>query len=362
MQEFSARDHKSFYRKTFAEHLAVSTGADFVYMGFFDCNNRLFIDWWVGRGNAQVPEPGPQDILQLVKKIDRVAATVAQVWRPGYDASIDLVRQPTLPDNARWDLSENCLIGIGGQMGTLVPVIVVLGGTHHAEGASGAFLGMGMSYMAQELHTLTPSSAMLRDDALEKALGMLAIHFAVVDSYGTVSYSTDLPVDWLRENGGFKIVSGRLTAQAQKTQKRLNHALQRATGLARQSSIISIETPSGRAKIAVIMPVRESSPRQALVIFEQGGADPVLRDHLLKLFGLTNSERRITHLLLEGKSLSEAAEKTNLSMSTVRSYMKGIFAKTSTRRQSELVAQFQNAVPRVKYAPSIKHEEARPGP
>ncbi len=42
-------------------------------------------------------------------------------------------------------------------------------------------------------------------------------------------------------------------------------------------------------------------------------------------------------VLLDGKSLLEAAELNNVGKETVRSQLKSIFGKTGTRRQSELI-------------------------
>jgi DNA-binding CsgD family transcriptional regulator len=64
-----------------------------------------------------------------------------------------------------------------------------------------------------------------------------------------------------------------------------------------------------------------------------GGIDEVLRGY----YGLTPAEARLAALLMDGRSLEEAAEQLELSRHTVRSQVKRIFSKTETRRQSELV-------------------------
>jgi len=55
------------------------------------------------------------------------------------------------------------------------------------------------------------------------------------------------------------------------------------------------------------------------------------------LFDLTPSEAGLAALLTQGLSLSEAAEESGLTESTVRSYSKRIFAKMGVSRQSELI-------------------------
>jgi DNA-binding CsgD family transcriptional regulator/PAS domain-containing protein len=54
-------------------------------------------------------------------------------------------------------------------------------------------------------------------------------------------------------------------------------------------------------------------------------------------YGLTPAEARLALLLLEGKSLAEAAELNHVTQNTLRSQLKSIFAKTGTRRQGELI-------------------------
>ncbi len=55
------------------------------------------------------------------------------------------------------------------------------------------------------------------------------------------------------------------------------------------------------------------------------------------VYGLTSAEARLALLLLEGKSVSEAADKICVTKDTVRSQLKSIFLKTGTRRQGELI-------------------------
>lgn len=59
---------------------------------------------------------------------------------------------------------------------------------------------------------------------------------------------------------------------------------------------------------------------------------------LRKIFGLTNSEAAIAVELSLGRDIDEIAEMRQVSTGTLRAQLKSIFLKTSTRRQSELVA------------------------
>jgi DNA-binding CsgD family transcriptional regulator len=55
-------------------------------------------------------------------------------------------------------------------------------------------------------------------------------------------------------------------------------------------------------------------------------------------FGLTKAEARLALRLAEGASLASAAQAFNVKLTTIRSQLQQVFAKTGTCRQTELVA------------------------
>ena len=57
-----------------------------------------------------------------------------------------------------------------------------------------------------------------------------------------------------------------------------------------------------------------------------------------RAFGLSPAETRLALLIGSGTSPAEAADELGISRETVRSQLKGVFAKTGTHRQAELVA------------------------
>lgn len=59
---------------------------------------------------------------------------------------------------------------------------------------------------------------------------------------------------------------------------------------------------------------------------------------LQDLFGLTRAEVRLAQGLARGESLEEVALSLNIRMTTARTQLAAIFAKTDTRRQAKLVA------------------------
>ncbi len=76
----------------------------------------------------------------------------------------------------------------------------------------------------------------------------------------------------------------------------------------------------------------------ALMLVSDPNSRPTPRSALLQaLYGLTPTETRVAAHLLQGIELREASERLRMSLETARFHLKRIFAKTGTRRQTELV-------------------------
>lgn len=72
-----------------------------------------------------------------------------------------------------------------------------------------------------------------------------------------------------------------------------------------------------------------------IVPVERAGTLPT--DLIQGLFDLTTAEARVANGILSGQTLDEIARAAGLSKETTRTQLKSVFAKTSTRRQAELV-------------------------
>jgi DNA-binding CsgD family transcriptional regulator len=65
-----------------------------------------------------------------------------------------------------------------------------------------------------------------------------------------------------------------------------------------------------------------------------------LRSLYFSVHGLTQRERELTELLIQGADLQDVAAALNLSIHTVRTHVKAIFAKVDVRSRAELTAAF----------------------
>jgi DNA-binding CsgD family transcriptional regulator/PAS domain-containing protein len=163
----------------------------------------------------------------------------------------------------------------------------------------------------------------------------------------------------LRRGDGLSVHAERLQALRSADQKKLYESLQNAT-LAMRGSIalqphgtfLIHRTDGQRAYQVGIVPL----PRAHLLIEFDSHAelamfivDPEVRPKADLLgyqhaFGLTPAEARLAAHLVEGSSLAEIANKHRISITTVRSQLRTLFAKTETHRQVDLirVLQLQN--------------------
>ncbi|HEU0205026.1 MAG TPA: helix-turn-helix transcriptional regulator [Burkholderiaceae bacterium] len=80
------------------------------------------------------------------------------------------------------------------------------------------------------------------------------------------------------------------------------------------------------------------SDAAALLMIDPPPDGARLSSVLERLFDLTPAERRVFGLLLADRSPREIAGELRIAVTTVRAHLQSLFAKTGTRRQSELVA------------------------
>lgn len=76
-----------------------------------------------------------------------------------------------------------------------------------------------------------------------------------------------------------------------------------------------------------------------------------------KVFGLTKAEARLANNLLAGLTIAEVSQSQHISLNTLRTQLKSVFAKTNTKRQIELVRKLL-LYSRFNDSPSIESTQA----
>lgn len=85
--------------------------------------------------------------------------------------------------------------------------------------------------------------------------------------------------------------------------------------------------------------LKGDAPANHAIVFvsDPGRPNVLASDAIGTLFNLTPAEARLTHALAMGEQLTDAAHLSGVTVSTARTYLKQIFQKTETSRQSELI-------------------------
>ncbi|MBO0733168.1 MAG: helix-turn-helix transcriptional regulator [Methylocapsa sp.] len=163
--------------------------------------------------------------------------------------------------------------------------------------------------------------------------------------------------DLLRANAGLRCERGRLAAAFPALTHRLRALVRSADQAGRTEAAIggTIELPRGEdrpALIANVIPLATSHafaifdldrPAAAVFVIDPSAAFGGEVRSFAARFGLTPSETRVLGEILKGKGLPAAAAQLKLGRTTVHTHAVRIFAKTGTRRQTELMRRFFEA-------------------
>jgi|GEM_PF-3101408 len=337
-----------------AERLAQSAGFSIGCIGIVDCSNRCLVDAWMGRGDQESQEDREPELTETTATeiISRALKTSLSLTGENPDLRPGQNRVPA--DDAAstvWIHSSRYLIGIGERVGNIAAMVAFVSSQpgQMVSAEQHRMAQVGLTYADQLLHErFSPQSNQEQPKIPEIILRSLSFGFAVADAQGVLGYLTDSSRNWLSSNEELHILNGRITAKTRPNQTLIQDALVTATTGAGKTSVVQLEGVEGPLKTIVVLPINEV-PRLALIVFGQEDAeDSNLRELLLETLGLTPAERRLAQQLLGGKSLAAAAKASNLTISTARSYLKAIFAKTGIHRQSELITLYHSLLPPIK--------------
>ena len=183
--------------------------------------------------------------------------------------------------------------------------------------------------------------------ALE-ALDQVPLGVFVVGSDRVVATSNRMAQEMIAAGDGLAIVNGRLSVTGGQSALRLYQAIDQA-----------VAAPSGRPRALMVQrangePLRllvsslpgarigrtlAQSRGDLVVIFasDPGRSQEASWEQLQHMFGLFPGEAKLLALLTAGETINAAAAKLGLTQNSARQYLKGVFAKTGTHRQSELI-------------------------
>lgn len=178
---------------------------------------------------------------------------------------------------------------------------------------------------------------------LRGALDALPIGIALTDSSLRVEFINALGRQIVARRDGLMLSQEHLSTPGGASQAALLRAVSRATQARpdRRPSVLSLPRQDADRQLpALVVPVGHSPSQRkvAAILFtdaEHAVAPP--RPILRKLFGLTAAEASLLAELTVGRSVKHAAQKLGISEQTARSQLKGMFLKTGTNRQTDLL-------------------------
>lgn len=330
---FDDRHGADLLRNEFLEQLAVSAELKFLMLGFFDSKSGDVTETWM----IKADDCPPDACRNLMRELRRALSVQTAI---GAGQGITGVRKQPL-----WLRAGDYRLAIGMPVADLFPIMVVSTDDGSENPTRKAMLRLALAYVQQQLTETVYSRSPWPEGLVEATLETLSLRFLLVTAKAEIRRDGRLNDTPGPSDPAWMVCNRRLTLEDDKERKQLHDAIEMATGTERRTSIIPVSTLGGRMRLAVVAPLSRSVPPMALVLFEHSGTDhAALREHFFTAHGLTMSERRVAHLLLDGETLNEAAEATELSLATVRSYLKRIFVKTGTHRQSELVALYYRSI------------------
>lgn len=179
----------------------------------------------------------------------------------------------------------------------------------------------------------------------EAAASMSADAHVIVDASGRVQYADARSAVILDAADGLAVRNGRIVASRAPERQQLANLIE-AAALGRDPRGGSLRVPRARASgfwAAIVAPLPShgtggSRPSALVRLIDLGRPPSPPPRRLRELFGLSPAEARLAAELATGASLDAVAERLGVQITTVRTQLRAVFAKTGTNRQSELIA------------------------
>jgi DNA-binding CsgD family transcriptional regulator len=193
-----------------------------------------------------------------------------------------------------------------------------------------------------------------RADGFGSAVQRLRHAVVFVTRNGKIVESNAAADELFSERDGLSSTDGRLVASMPSERRTLGALLHRAldTETVPRGGAMVCERMSGKRSFVLrIVPVKPSTAEiavrpLAMVLIVDPARHPIRTEQILRqVYGLTKAEASIAELMVSGEGVHAISERLSLSMATVRTHLRAIFAKTGTHRQAELVGLLSTIVP-----------------
>ena len=196
-------------------------------------------------------------------------------------------------------------------------------------------------------------------------LELLTAGVVLVDAQKRVVYRNGAADELISRSPGLGLIGDHLHVADAWTAGKLAAAIDTALigtpGAMPENGIpIALGGTKGAPIAAWVLPLKRRShagpqglaPKVAIFLHEMGQSPPLAGELFVKQFAITQSECRVLMLLVQGKSLAEVADWAGISLTTVRTHLSRLLAKTETRNQAQLIRLAMTALSPARVPPS----------
>ncbi|TCM16116.1 DNA-binding CsgD family transcriptional regulator [Novosphingobium sp. PhB165] len=188
-----------------------------------------------------------------------------------------------------------------------------------------------------------------RAAALAEGLDLFDFGTFLLDADGNIIFANVRALHFLELGNGLRRAGQSVTAtdfdNAVRLQTAIHHLAHGQHSAATEidgTSLILIQRVNARPLVAVVARLPDASPAHgsaaiALYVLDPDVDARPLATALCRAHGLTISETELVMRLVKGLTIDAAAREMHIQPQTARAYLKQIFAKTDTHRQTDLV-------------------------
>jgi DNA-binding CsgD family transcriptional regulator len=206
-----------------------------------------------------------------------------------------------------------------------------------------------------------PASAAVMREGLGNGLAVLMDEFAhgmlVVDPEGTLLHANLAARNELARRQGLALDEGQVQAADAESGKLLLDALQKAA--AGKRSLLSLAAGGAPHLSVAVLPLPPELPRQvprvALVLSRPTVCESLMLCLFARHHGLTGAEEQVLGFLCQGYSAPETAAQLKVAVSTVRSHVRSLCAKTGSSGMRHLVSRVAVLPPVAPYRHEAVH-------
>jgi DNA-binding CsgD family transcriptional regulator/PAS domain-containing protein len=188
----------------------------------------------------------------------------------------------------------------------------------------------------------------LQRDGTLYALDALQVGILLTDRTGRVMFANRVAEEILRRGDGLALFRGQLRAakpdDSLKLLALIEGAVKTTLGAGEKAGgILSLPTSIGDPITLLVSPCpRLGLLEPAAIVFITASPRSVSFEghHVARRYGLTPAEMKLLRALVDGCRLSEYAGDAAITLNTAKTHLKQIFAKTGSRRQSDLIRLF----------------------